>query len=144
MGRDNDRPTLRRHLSLPSSPLHLVSLRAELRCLLRSLTIPETVVHDVVAAAHEAAVNAMFHGNGRDEANRVQVEIAAWPGRIEVQVTDEGSGFGWREWLRRSREEPTPPGEVSGRGILVMAGLMDEVAYSEAGNVVCLTKRLGA
>ena len=85
----------------------------------------------------------MFHGNARDETKRVEVEVAAWPGRIEVQVADEGRGFGWREWLRRSREEPTPPGATTGRGILVMAGLMDEVAFSEPGNVVRLTKRLG-
>lgn len=143
MGREADQNVLRRRLSLPSSTHRLAPLRASLRRLLRERAIPESIVHDIVLATHEAAVNAMVHGNGLDEARHVQVDVEASATQVVVWVQDGGTGFDWQEWLRRGRQHPTPPDALKGRGILVMTAVMDDVAFNDTGNVVRMTRRLG-
>jgi len=142
MSREPSHAPIRRRFRLPSSLEQLAPLRAQLRSLLRTLGLPEATIHDVVLATHEAAVNGMVHGNGGDETRRVEVEVTAGSGQLVVQVSDEGNGFGWREWLRRGLEHPPPPDALSGRGIRVMASVMDEVTYNRPGSAVRLTKRL--
>jgi serine/threonine-protein kinase RsbW len=130
------------HFSLPSSLAQLEPFRAGLRELLRHLGLPAPDVHDIVLATHEAVVNAMLHGNQSAETRLVEVEVQLSADRVVVQVADEGRGFAWREWLERGRRRATPADALTGRGILVMAAVMDDVTYEERGAVVRLTKRL--
>jgi len=142
MCRESDPSPIRRRFRLPSSLPQLAPLRAQLRTFLRRLGLPANVVHDIVLATHEAVVNAMVHGNARQATRYVEIEVTVEGERLTVEVSDEGSGFAWPEWLQRGRERATPPEALAGRGILVMTAVMDDVAFSERGSVVRLTKRL--
>jgi serine/threonine-protein kinase RsbW len=133
-----------RHFRVPGSLARLASLRADLRAFLRNGGVEESAIYDVVLATHEAAVNGIVHGNGGDATRSVEVTVDLEAGDVVVQVSDEGCGFDWRNWLERARARATVPEALSGRGILVMASVMDDVAFSPQGNSVRLVKRLGA
>jgi serine/threonine-protein kinase RsbW len=99
---------------------------------------------DIQLAVHEALINAIVHGNRRDEARLVRLEIALDHDGLDIRVRDEGQGFDAAcvpdplvlENLCRS----------SGRGILLMRALMDAVAFrrpASGGTEVTMRKRLG-
>jgi serine/threonine-protein kinase RsbW len=97
---------------------------------------------DVQIAVREAATNAIIHGNGRDVRKRVRVKLVVNTAGLEICVQDQGRGFDpsavpdplAADNLRRS----------SGRGILFMRSLMDEVSIvraAEGGTQVRMVKR---
>ena len=60
-------------------------------------------------------------------------------GEARFEVTDEGPGF-------REQDVPDPCApenllRTSGRGILLIRSIMDEVAFSERGNSIVMLKR---
>jgi len=130
--------------SLASDTGELQSLRARLRRLLHDACVSESEQHDIVLATHEAAVNAIVHGNASDARERVEVAVDVSASEVVVRVADAGGGFDWRRYLQRARSGGVPPEALSGRGIIVMVHTMDSVGYSEAGNVVTLRRRLAA
>jgi serine/threonine-protein kinase RsbW len=97
---------------------------------------------DVQIAVHEAVINAIVHGNGRDESRRVRLQVAVSPAGLEVRVQDQGRGFDPSEV-----PDPLAPENLCkscGRGILFMRSLMDEVRFQRAadgGTQVILWKR---
>lgn len=98
---------------------------------------------DIQVAVHESLVNAIVHGNRRDEARRVTLELALHPGGLEISVLDEGPGFD-----PTCVPDPLAPENLSrssGRGILLMRTLMDDVAFRRlpsGGTEVTMRKRL--
>jgi serine/threonine-protein kinase RsbW len=94
---------------------------------------------DVLLAVHEAVVNAMTHGNGSDPSRRV--DVAYWCGddALTVCVRDEGAGFDVAAELSRAHRPPSLD-RLSGRGLLLITRLMDEVQYNDIGNEVRLVK----
>ena len=87
----------------------------------------------------EALANAVICGNGQDPAKWVDVEAELSPGIIRVTVTDEGEGFD-----PARVPEPTRPEQVfdtCGRGLFLIRKLVDELAFNEQGNSICMTLR---
>ncbi len=152
---------------LRSDPALIRSLVRHLQEVLRCLPLgDETERLRVGVALEEALENACFHGNlevasspgpagrrGLDErARRRQVEMPYAARRIFVRakvtrveavfvVRDEGPGFD----AARHADAALPDGEgASGRGIVLMRSVMDEVRYNAAGNEVTLVKRAAA
>ncbi len=97
---------------------------------------------DLQIAAREAVTNAVVHGNRRDESRRVRLQVEVSRAGLELRVQDEGRGFDPRDV-----PDPRAPenlGKSSGRGILFMRSLVDEVRFqraSEGGTQVMLLKR---
>ena len=115
-------------------------------------------------ALEEALVNASEHGNlelgselrqddreayvsllaERQEAvpyceRKIRVEVELSRDIASFAITDEGSGFDWR-----NLPDPTDPKnllKVSGRGVMLMKTFMDEVVFNEVGNEVTMVKR---
>jgi serine/threonine-protein kinase RsbW len=91
-------------------------------------------------AVREAVANAVTHGNvySADKCVRFSVEIDDT--RLAVRVSDEGTGF-------NPEEVPDPTSaenilRASGRGLMMMRALVDEVEISElspSGTEVVLT-----
>jgi serine/threonine-protein kinase RsbW len=98
---------------------------------------------DIQAAMHESMLNAILHGNRGDDARPVTLEIDLDRGGLEMRVRDEGPGFD-------PTRVPDPLAlenlcRSSGRGILLMKALMDEVAFRRppsGGMEVTMRKRL--
>jgi len=69
---------------------------------------------------------------------RVRVEVARDAVRLHVTMRATGSTHG--------RPDPTLPERLEredGRGLFVLRSLVDQVAFNEKGNSVCLTLRAG-
>lgn len=90
-------------------------------------------------ALDEAFVNAVKHGNRSDPHKivRITADLSAREARFTVE--DEGEGF-------RVDEIPDPRDpanlfKASGRGVLLIYNIMDEVMYNERGNRLTMIKR---
>lgn len=94
---------------------------------------------DVMIALDEAIVNAIKHGNKGDARKSVHIIAEFNVEGARFSITDEGNGFD-----RALVPDPTAPCrllETSGRGLLLMRHIMDEVCHNEAGNCVEMFKR---
>ena len=106
----------------------------------RSGLSPEAA-YGVDMALREAVGNAVVHGNKGDENKNVTVTFTSSPGALEIEVSDQGSGFDFASIPDPTAEENVL--KTSGRGIFFMRTFMDEVEHSihpEGGTVVRLTK----
>lgn len=94
---------------------------------------------NLFVALDEAFVNAVKHGNRNDATKllRVTAELSAHEAIFTVE--DEGDGFDVREI-----PDPRDAANLfksSGRGVLLIYNIMDEVEYSERGTRLKMVKR---
>lgn len=108
-----------------------------------SETYPSLDATDILVSAEEALQNAVAHGNRQHRDKTMQVQVWGDQESIAIQVADEGDGFSPRE---RVPQHFTEAGlqEASGRGLVIMASLMDGVTYWDKGRALVLTKNIGA
>lgn len=93
---------------------------------------------DIENAIGEALANAAEHGNhGASAGFDVFASFAG--ARLDIEVKDHGPGFDTERLL--AMQNPDPNGD-RGFGIFLMRQLMDDVAYTERGSRVRLSKRL--
>jgi serine/threonine-protein kinase RsbW len=103
----------------------------------RRIIDPESI--EVVVALDEAIVNAIKHGNGYDPEKRVKIVAEITKDEARFTIEDQGPGFSPKDV-----PDPCAPENLlrpSGRGLLLIRNIMDEVAYSSRGNVVTMVKR---
>jgi serine/threonine-protein kinase RsbW len=90
-------------------------------------------------ALDEAFVNAVKHGNKNDPTKLLKITAELSPKEASFTVEDEGQGFDVREI-----PDPCDPENLfrtSGRGVLLIYNIMDEVEYNAQGNRVKMVKR---
>ena len=95
-------------------------------------------VFHVQMAIEEAVVNAIEHGNKRDDSKQVHVVFRVNRERAELAVTDQGQGFD-----HRNVADPTEDDRVDqprGRGVMLIRELMTESTYNDSGNGVWMLK----
>lgn len=118
--------------------------------------LPETIREEMMQAVREILLNAMEHGAAFNPEQVVEVTAVRTGRSLVFHVRDPGAGF-HRESLTHSaianppddpaahiaqrEEEGIRPG---GYGLLLAAGTVDELIYSEIGNEVLLIKYLDA
>jgi serine/threonine-protein kinase RsbW len=94
---------------------------------------------NLFVALDEAFVNAVKHGNKNDLTKLVKITAELSPKEASFTVEDEGEGFNVREI-----PDPCDPANLfrtSGRGVLLIYNIMDEVEYNAQGNRVKMVKR---
>ncbi len=90
-------------------------------------------------ALDEAFVNAVKHGNKFDADKIVKVSAEVSTKEARFTVEDEGDGFDVS-----AIPDPTNPENLfktSGRGVLIIHNVMDEVTYNERGNRLTMIKK---
>ena len=90
-------------------------------------------------ALDEAFVNAVKHGNKNDSAKLVRITADLSSREARFTIEDEGDGFNPSEI-----PDPLDPANLfrtSGRGVLLIYNIMDEVEYNERGNRLTMVKR---
>jgi len=94
---------------------------------------------NLFVALDEAFVNAVKHGNKNDPSKLVRITAELSPKEAAFTVEDEGEGFNVRDIPDPC--DPTNLFKASGRGVLLMYNIMDEVEYNAQGNRVKMVKR---
>jgi serine/threonine-protein kinase RsbW len=94
---------------------------------------------NLFVALDEAFVNAVKHGNKSDPTKLVRITAELTPQEASFTVEDEGEGFDITQI-----PDPCDPANLfrtSGRGVLLIYNIMDEVKYNAQGNRVKMVKR---
>jgi serine/threonine-protein kinase RsbW len=94
---------------------------------------------NLFVALDEAFVNAVKHGNKFDAEKNVRITAEVSPTEARFTVEDEGEGFDVN-----SIPDPLDPENLfktSGRGVLLIHNIMDEVKYNERGNRLEMIKK---
>jgi serine/threonine-protein kinase RsbW len=94
---------------------------------------------NLFVALDEAFVNAVKHGNKNDLSKLVKITAELSPKEASFTVEDEGEGFDIREIPNPC--DPENLFRTSGRGVLLIYNIMDEVEYNAQGNRVKMVKR---
>ena len=125
-------------VTIPSDPSAARRIQEELATHVTALKVSEQEVFSVRLALEEALVNAIKHGNQMDRSKKVRVSYRSLPDRLEIHITDDGTGF--------DPEDVPDPTAVEnlerpcGRGLMLMRHYMTEVSYNTRGNSVRMTK----
>lgn len=106
---------------------------------IEKIGIVSSVNSNLFVALDEAFVNAVKHGNKYDVTKLVRITAEVSTKEARFTVEDEGEGF-------NVAEIPDPTDienlfKTSGRGVLIIHNVMDEVHYNERGNRVEMVKR---
>lgn len=94
---------------------------------------------NLFVALDEAFVNAVKHGNKFDPSKLVRITAEVSKAEAKFTVEDEGDGFDVN-----SIPDPLDPENLfktSGRGVLLMYNIMDEVMYNDRGNRLTMIKK---
>jgi serine/threonine-protein kinase RsbW len=90
-------------------------------------------------ALDEAFVNAVKHGNKYDANKTIKISAEVSTKEARFTIEDEGEGFDVSQI-----PDPTNPENLfktSGRGVLFIHNIMDEVTYNERGNRLTMIKK---
>ena len=97
---------------------------------------------NLFVALDEAFVNAVKHGNKYDAHKLVRISADVSNAEAKFTIEDEGEGFDIN-----SIPDPLDPENLfkaSGRGVLFIYNIMDEVKYNKRGNRLTMTKKAPA
>jgi serine/threonine-protein kinase RsbW len=94
---------------------------------------------NLFVALDEAFVNAVKHGNHNDPRKLVRITAELSSKEARFTVEDEGEGFNVQEIP--DPRDPANLFKASGRGVLLIYNIMDEVQYNERGNRLTMVKR---
>ena len=123
---------------IPSDTSEARRLQEEIEQQIAVLKVSEQEVFSVRLALEEALVNAIKHGNQMDRSKKVRVAYRFLLDRLEIHITDEGTGF--------DPEDVPDPTAVEnlerpcGRGLMLMRHYMTEVVYHAPGNRLTMSK----
>ncbi len=134
------------HLSLPSRLDHLNLVQEVAEEIAQIAGLDEDGRLDFGLAVREGVVNAMKHAHGFDETKPVELTFVVEDDgtHLSATIVDHGPGFD-----PERTPDPTAPENLlktSGRGLLLMRSLVDEVRYERrrTGMSLRLVKRLPA
>jgi serine/threonine-protein kinase RsbW len=102
---------------------------------------PRRISFNLRTALAEALGNAIRYGTGEDPRRKVRVRVELGRDFVRIHVVDDGNGFD-----PHHTPDPTHPDNLErefGRGLFVIRHLVDDVAFNEKGNGICLTLRAG-
>ena len=109
--------------------------------------LPEEECEDLRMSMEEIVRNAIALGNRLDPDKQLKISYCVFNDRVVLKFEDEGEGF-------HPEQVPDPSGDPGGIiekrekqgkrpggfGVFLINNIMDEVVYSEKGNVVLTTK----
>jgi serine/threonine-protein kinase RsbW len=121
-----------------SVPSAVEGVRDRILSEVRSGGFSEEDVFGVHLALEEAFLNGIKHGNKMDADKEIKVDFLVAADRVEICLTDEGSGF-----APSSLPDPRCGENIyktAGRGVFLMRSYMDVVEFNERGNQVRMVK----
>jgi len=110
-------------------------------------TLSREEVEDVRVAIDEIGQNAVEWGNREDTSKNIRLSYCLFSDRVVFKIEDEGEGFDVsklkdpsRDPLAHIMERMSDGKRMGGYGIFMSKSIMDDIQYSERGNIVVMTK----
>ncbi len=110
-------------------------------------TLNREDVEDVRVAIDEIGQNAVEWGNREDTNKTIRLSYCLFNDRVVFKIEDEGEGFDVsklkdpsRDPLAHIMERMADGKRMGGYGIFMSKSIMDDIQYSERGNIVVMTK----
>jgi len=125
-------------LVIPSDVAHIPRVQEAIIGPARAAGFRKDALFAIRLALDEAVSNAIRHGNKSDPAKSVTIDFTITPDRVTIAITDQGPGFD-----PAGLPDPTAPENLTrphGRGVLLIQSYMTDVAYSDRGRCVTMTK----
>lgn len=104
------------------------------------LPLDEYTIFNIKLALQESVVNAVEHGNKMNGDLLVRVDIMTEPGRVTIQVTDQGSGFDYKKIPNPTKPENIE--KLKGRGIFLIRHVMNKIEFADNGRTIRMSKYL--
>ena len=121
-------------LQLPSKTESIAQLEVLIEGLADKYQVAEDTFANMMTCLNEAVINAIIHGNKRDETKKVIINAEVEPKRIIWTISDEGPGFDYNNLA-----DPTAPENLenlTGRGVFIIKHLADQCIFNAAGNTL--------
>jgi len=99
---------------------------------------------DIKVILSELLQNAIRHGNAMDSNKKVRVDVWLQDNReLFICVADQGPGFDVKHTIRQKAvDDDALSMDESGRGLLIVQSLCDDIQFNSAGNTITVKKRL--
>lgn len=110
-------------LTIPAKAEYITLGRLALTGLARAKLVPEEEVADLKVALSEACSNVVRHAYEEGHEGVVEIRYELEPNRIAIEVSDDGSGFGFDP----AELEDADKLSEGGLGIAIIRALSDEV-----------------
>jgi serine/threonine-protein kinase RsbW len=125
-------------IELPSDVAYMDGVLSYLVDRVAKFGIIRPAASNIFVALDEALTNAIRHGNAEDRSKKVRIsaEISARGARFTI--ADEGPGFDVA--AVPDPREPANLFKPSGRGVMLIHHIMDEVRFNERGNEITMVK----
>ncbi len=125
----------------PEDPKILEEVDAVAAEITDSLAFTQDDKDNIAISVSEAVNNAIVHGNGGDPSKKVTILFTPLENALKIEVYDQGIGFD-----PDSVPDPTDADNLlseSGRGLLIIRHLMDEVDIMDykTGTLVTMIKQ---
>jgi len=114
--------------TISSTPAALAAAVGMVRSTMEWMGFEEDWVFRTELCLHEALLNAHFHGNEADTAREIRVVCLLAPGKVELDVQDDGRGY--NSQLELGLPLSTDP---HGRGLYLIRQFMNSVAVCSNG-----------
>lgn len=134
-------PTLEQvELALPSTLDSVEEIERATEAMALRAGFDADMASNLAMVTHEAAINAVKHGNRFESAKTVSARLQRTATDLVVRIADEGEGMD-----ASALPDPRDPANLlrsSGRGVFLMRAIMDEVNFRqlEQGTEVTLIK----
>lgn len=101
---------------------------------------------DIRVILSELLQNAIRHGNAMDSRKKVRVDVWLQDNRVLlISVADQGQGFDVQHIIARRTKSiggDSLSMDESGRGLLIVQNLCDDIQFSPKGNTITVKKWL--
>lgn len=130
-------------VNIPSNPVFERVVRASASELGAAIGLSAERIEDLKLAVSEAVNNAIDHGNQREAGKLVEVLFMLDHEKLEVRISDQGTGVEAIDFSRRIVEEQNlDSGMHRGFGMYLISALVDDYEVRSSQNGTVLTLRL--
>jgi len=107
----------------------------------------EDFLFDLRVILNELILNAIKHGNGEEINKKVQIVAGIFKDvYVLISVKDEGKGYDCKCLLERNKKVKEIVDlcdmKETGRGLLIVESLCDEMRFNKIGNRITILKRI--
>ncbi|MEM0997049.1 MAG: ATP-binding protein [Bacteroidota bacterium] len=105
----------------------LPKIRAFVESELRSLSVQDTMTHQLVLAVDEACANSIIHHHACDENSSILLSISRHDDELRIELTDQGAPFPINEYRPSDIRDIIKKRNKGGLGIFLITKIMDKV-----------------